>query len=114
MSDGAFSACKNIETVFCYAKTPPNLSYGIFDSTTSSRTLHIPVGCGEIYANSSWKQYFNLIIADLGESEIIDINEDTYDIPIEYYNLQGIRIYNPEHGVIYLRRQGTKIDKIVR
>lgn len=32
--------------------------------------------------------------------------------PVEYYNLQGIRIDNPANG-IYIRRQGSKAQKIV-
>jgi len=31
--------------------------------------------------------------------------------PVEYYNLQGIRVANPENGV-YIRRQGTKATKV--
>jgi hypothetical protein len=35
----------------------------------------------------------------------IDADGDS-DAPVEYYNLQGIRVTNPTHG-IYIRRQGT-------
>lgn len=31
--------------------------------------------------------------------------------PVEYYNLQGIRVANPEHG-LYIRRQGNKTPKV--
>ena len=30
---------------------------------------------------------------------------------VEYYNLQGIRVANPENG-IYIRRQGNKVTKV--
>lgn len=33
------------------------------------------------------------------------------DAPIEYYNLQGIRVSNPENGV-YIQRQGNKSSKV--
>ena len=33
--------------------------------------------------------------------------------PVEYFNLQGIRIDNPESG-LYIRRQGNTVTKIVR
>lgn len=33
------------------------------------------------------------------------------DAPAEYFNLQGIRVANPGHGV-YLRRQGTRTTKV--
>jgi hypothetical protein len=32
--------------------------------------------------------------------------------PVEYYNLQGVRVSNPENG-IYIRRQGNKATKVV-
>ncbi len=47
-----------------------------------------------------------------------DKNTDTYIIstddntPIEYYNLQGIKVENPSHG-LYIKRQGQKITKIL-
>lgn len=34
------------------------------------------------------------------------------DAPVEYYNLQGIRVENPQSGV-YIRRQGSKASKII-
>ena len=40
---------------------------------------------------------------------IIDNNDNA---PVEYYNLQGVLVNNPENG-IYIRRQGTKATKIV-
>lgn len=30
----------------------------------------------------------------------------------EYYNLQGVRVVNPERGV-YIKRQGGKITKVI-
>lgn len=38
----------------------------------------------------------------------ISIDENA---PVEYYNLQGIRVANPEKG-IYIKRQGTKTVKV--
>ena len=32
--------------------------------------------------------------------------------PVEYYNLQGVRVANPENG-IYIRRQGSKVSKVL-
>lgn len=32
--------------------------------------------------------------------------------PVEYFNLQGIRVDNPENG-LYIRRQGNKVEKII-
>lgn len=41
----------------------------------------------------------------------IDSDADA-NAPVEYYNLQGMKIANPENG-IYIRRQGSKVSKVV-
>lgn len=50
-------------------------------------------------------------LADLGAgvSEIIGADND---MPVEYYNLQGVKISNPENG-IFIRRQGSNVEKVV-
>lgn len=48
-------------------------------------------------------------------SGIEDITSDIIpdeDAPVEYYNLQGIRVSNPANG-IFIRRQGSKVEKII-
>lgn len=45
-----------------------------------------------------------------GVEEIIsDSNENA---PVEYYNLNGIRVNNPENG-LFIRRQGSKVEKVI-
>lgn len=48
-----------------------------------------------------------------GASGILNViaNEDN-DSPIEYYNLQGVKVTNPSNGV-YIRRQGSKTTKVM-
>lgn len=33
--------------------------------------------------------------------------------PVEYYNLQGIRVVNPQPGQLLIRWQGTRVEKVV-
>ena len=42
---------------------------------------------------------------------IADIVADE-NAPVEYFNLQGIRVDNPENG-LYIRRQGNKVTKVI-
>lgn len=42
----------------------------------------------------------------------IDAIEADTNAPVEYYNLQGVRVANPESG-LYIRRQGNKVAKIL-
>lgn len=42
----------------------------------------------------------------------IDDIEAAENAPVEYFNLQGVRVANPENG-LYLRRQGNKVTKVI-
>ena len=53
--------------------------------------------------------YFITVTAN-GESTGVEIANDE-NAPVEYYNLQGVRVANPENG-IYVKRQGNKVQKI--
>lgn len=44
-------------------------------------------------------------------SAIEEIGTDA-NAPVEYYNLQGVRVVNPDNG-IYIKRQGGKTSKVV-
>ncbi len=37
---------------------------------------------------------------------------DAENAPVEYYNLQGVRVANPENG-LFIRRQGNKTTKVI-
>lgn len=45
------------------------------------------------------------------EDVFTDMTPDA-DAPVEYFNLQGIRVAEPQNG-IYLRRQGSNVEKII-
>lgn len=45
-----------------------------------------------------------------GSTGIDEVSADT-DVPAEYYNLQGVRVNNPENGV-YIMRQGANVQKV--
>ncbi|MDE5989931.1 MAG: hypothetical protein K2H17_11115 [Duncaniella sp.] len=73
---------------------------------------------GSWVAASSSKGYFNLVTtipASADQSGIDSIVTDTVDenAPVEYYNLQGLRINEPAAGQIVIRRQGSKVSKIL-
>lgn len=48
-------------------------------------------------------------------SAINSVADDTVDAdaPVEYFNLQGIRVANPSKGSLVIRRQGTKVTKVI-
>ncbi|PWB02042.1 hypothetical protein C5O23_08000 [Duncaniella muris] len=65
-----------------------------------------------VVAIYSGKAQFNVTgyekVVDTG---IADIVADE-NAPVEYFNLQGIRVENPENG-LYIRRQGNKVTKVI-
>ena len=46
-------------------------------------------------------------------SGIDEIDIDMENAPVEYFNLQGMRIHNPQNGQIVICRQGSKSLKII-
>lgn len=54
----------------------------------------------------------NLILTKKVQSGVEDVMAEDADAPAEWFNLQGIRVANPENG-IYIRRQGSKVEKVV-
>ena len=46
------------------------------------------------------------------EEVITDVQPDDTDAPVYFYNLQGVRVQNPTHG-LYIRVQGDKSEKVL-
>jgi hypothetical protein len=53
-----------------------------------------------------------ITLPDLTNVGVTDVAVDADAAP-EYFNLQGIRVENPESGQIYIRRQGNTTSKVV-
>ena len=47
----------------------------------------------------------------VGASAVESVGVDN-NVPVEYYNLQGVKVANPEKG-IYIKRQGSKATKVI-
>lgn len=72
----------------------------------------------EVYVYGNIYKYFNLPgvknVTDykLDPSGIADVELDN-NAPVEYFNLQGVRVANPENG-LYIMRQGDKVVKVIK
>ena len=44
-------------------------------------------------------------------TSVDDVDIEDVNAPVEYFNLQGVRVANPENG-LYIRRQGSKVEKV--
>ncbi|MBE6309732.1 MAG: hypothetical protein E7080_01585 [Bacteroidales bacterium] len=59
--------------------------------------------------NESVSRQFNISIK--AASAITDVTIDE-NAPVEYYNLQGVKVENPTQG-LYIKKQGTKTSKVI-
>lgn len=71
----------------------------------------MPYAAGRDEIQSS-KKYYVRFTGNLSNG--VDITYDNHDnAPAQYYNLQGMRITNPQPGQTLIRRQGSSVAKIV-
>lgn len=89
--------------------------------TVSSGSLSAPVctvaqpdGSVNVYCYSAGNGLAAYRVAKKDNSTGIGIigDEAVTDAPVEYYNLQGVRVNNPSSGV-YIRRQGATATKVL-
>ena len=64
-------------------------------------------------ASAQCTETATIVLPEGWNSAIKGIEADNTNAPVEYFNLQGIRVANPENGV-FIRRQGTQVTKVVR
>lgn len=55
--------------------------------------------------------YFITVTGDSSSSAISNVAVDE-NAPVEYYNLQGVRVENPANG-LYIKRQGSSVSKVI-
>lgn len=46
-------------------------------------------------------------------NSVQSVADDNINAPVEYYNIQGMRVANPTPGSIYIQRQGSKAAKLL-
>jgi len=113
LDDYCFNNCKALKWISCMAAEPPLCGKYCFDGVDLSIPIYVPSGSAAAYrAADVWKDFNN--IREQPEAGINDVTVDNDEnTPVEYYNLQGMRINEPAAGQIVLRRQGSKTTKIL-
>ena len=92
----------------CDNFTPNTLRFLI--STSKAAGLGWPEGDGKKVDGSFYLD--NIRISDKASSGVNNIAvENNANAPVEYFNLQGVRVANPENG-LYIRRQGNTATKV--
>lgn len=71
----------------------------------------------EDYNGGNFLRGSDVITFDMsGYSAINNVLSDAdadVNAPVEFFNLQGVRVANPTEGQLVIRRQGTKVEKVV-
>ena len=111
IGDYAFYGNYNIQTIACKAKTPPTCGTDVFKSVkVESVQLTVPKESVSLYQTAdTWLDFCNITGAEFSgiEETIVDDVEGA-----EFYNLQGVKVENPERG-LYIKRQGGKTSKVI-
>lgn len=101
----------DFESVISLATYPPYVeNENAFSNVTYANAyLYVPEEATDYYKTADvWSKFSKQGIT----TGIEAIETDAIDADAEYYNLQGVKIVNPTSG-IYIRCQGTKIDKVI-
>ena len=75
------------------------------DAFNEGKTLAVG---GVDYATLNWMTEDQIS----GVEDVIVDNIEDSNAPVEYFNLQGVRVENPSTG-LYIKRQGNKVTKVI-
>ena len=106
----AFAKSSKISLVVCNSFYHiPALSENAFDENVyADASLKVPKDYIKSYiAAEGWKKFAHISAVSGIENIEADVNT-----PVEYFNLQGVKVANPSNG-LYIRRQGGKTSKVL-
>lgn len=99
-----------IELTFDNAESIAGLDKPFITGTTDINMFSLPDDLGYKLEPNADKT--GLILKTKVQSGVENVMAEDADAPVEWFNLHGIRVANPENG-IYIRRQGNKVEKVV-
>lgn len=86
---------------------------GSFAENGDTKTISYP-DLSWLLGNGQELGYFeNTTITFGGTGAINDVAVDNNNAPVEYFNLQGVRVNEPVAGQIVIRRQGNEVSKLL-
>ncbi len=97
-----------IDTVVCYAATPPRMgAANCFSGAYNRATLLVPQASLELYKNDpNWSQFYKIVAVESSGINEISVDDGT---PWERYNLQGLPVGDDYRGIVI--ENGRKILK---
>ncbi len=131
----AFEGCRNIQSLYCYAETPPAMpDNDLFDAMVKENAiLYVPTGCKSKYeAAEQWKDFLNIqemVQSDEAQSGIEDtiaeevtvivqngtivVNGLEKPVSIEVYSLNGQLLYRGTETTIPITERGIYILRML-
>ena len=108
-----FANSETIKTGYATDATGTATIYATWDNQYSDPQVGFPEdGKYDIKGFiSSYNGNFQVLAAEFAEANAIE-GIDAENAPAEYFNLQGVRVENPENG-LFIRRQGNKVEKVI-
>lgn len=113
ISKDAFTECPAIKSIYYdvdgYVASGTKLAFD--NDTYKGATLYVPEGQKQIVEKDEpWSYFLNVVETNnVGIENVgVEVSED-----IEYFDLNGIRVIEPQKGDIVIRRQGNKVNRIV-
>lgn len=112
IGNNAFSFCTGISSILSANPVPPTCDNQVFYNVNKETiTLTVPQESVSLYKSAdTWKDFINITGKDM--SGVKETLVDESEMPVEYYNLQGVKVENPENG-IFIKKQGRKAEKVV-
>ena len=81
--------CTALESIYCYATTPPSVTASTFTNMASDVTLYVPYESLSAYKNSNWANYFSNILPMSAPvtyaCQSIDANGANYNPALQEY-----------------------------
>ncbi|MCH5219838.1 MAG: hypothetical protein J1F20_04645 [Muribaculaceae bacterium] len=123
-----YYSCPYVQEFRLYVMTPPHCSEyafqmdplftgGVIGDTEqhlSTIRLYVPNAAIEAYKNdAAWGKIKNILPLEDAISENMPNGDEINDCIPEYYNLQGIKIEQPQPGSVVICRQGNRVTKKV-
>lgn len=101
----------DIPDYITYVMATQSLSYIYKENGYYCAAINWSGSKGDTYNYTDYYYMFFSWPEDLGAG-VEGVVVDNENAPVEYYNLQGVRVENPSAG-LYIKRQGNKVEKVV-
>lgn len=96
-----------LQTLTLLAQEPPVLNT-LTAEQAANVIVNVPEGKLDAYRNlPGWSD-----IKNLNEIASVEISIDNREYPVEYFDLSGKKIINPENG-FYIKKQGNSTEKVL-